>query len=496
MRAKPTIVSMLPLILAVAAGCGSRGSLYVSPLTPLPAVASPEAVVSVVPVTSRAVLVRPGGAAPEGVRISKGARHAALTPQGDRLVVLAGDAAGPRLDVVTLGTGEVATLATHGLFDEITFSKDGALAVLTYAAVARVAGLAARNLNEVEVVDLAAHTSARLQLDTGSLAPRGVLFAPRVGTRQLVAVTFDKGVAVFDALQPTLAPRRIAVRPASSTEEISILEALFSPDAHFLYLRAQGLDDVVVVELRDTGTRLEPSLNFLAGGTGLSDLELPLGEGQHEAVLAVYATSQEALLLDARGNDDKRVRLQLTDYLTRAHARADGTVLLYDAGRRTVAAWDPSRGKSGTVALDAPFAGVVFADDQGRAVFDHPGALSVVSVEEEASRLRLKVRAIQLAGGLSGRPVLDGSGRLFLANGENGTGYLVRLDLGSLELAQLALEEPAAEVMWLQAAGRVAVMHAGGQSLSFVDAQTLDRASSERVQGWALTGDFDRPEEE
>ena len=51
-----------------------------------------------------------------------------------RILATTGTPEAPVLDLVTLASGAVDTVATHGLFDEVSFSPDGSLAVLTYAA--------------------------------------------------------------------------------------------------------------------------------------------------------------------------------------------------------------------------------------------------------------------------------------------------------------------------------------------------------------------------
>lgn len=499
MRAR---LALLCLVLAPAVcACGKRGTLYDERLAPLPPLAAGAAVVSVVPQTHRAVLLRPGAQAPEAVRISEGARGAAVSPSGEVVAILAGSTQAPVLDLLTVATGRVDSVATHGVFDAVSFSPDGTLALLTYSSTSQVPGLAARNLNEIDVVDVPRLAVARMQLDTDSLAPRQVVFAPRGSGRQLVAVTFEKGVTLFDALSPALAPRRISVRPQGSTAEVSIAEALFAPQARFLYLRATGLDDVVVAELTDTGARIEASLNFLGGGVGLSDIELPLAAGQEEALLAVYGSSREAMLLDARGSQDRQARLTLADPLTRLHALPDGKVLLFGPNERALAAWDPAAGKSGAIALDATFRGTLFADELGRFVFEHPStaggaALSIVSLEEQETRLRLHSRSVQLSSPATAFAARDGAGRIFLGVSSDQP-YLVRLDLASLELGQVALDVPAAGLLMLSAGQQVAVLHGGDPAgdLTFVPVDDLERSKTERVVGWALTGDLDRPED-
>jgi len=348
----------------------------------------------------------------------------------------------------------------------------------------------------------------RLQLDTDNLAPRSVAFAPRVAAaRQLAAITFARGVAVFDALLPTRAPRRISIRPAGSASESSIVEALFSADGRFLFLRASGLDDVIVVSLgEDSQGELTASINFVAGGTGLTDIELPPTSLQSSGVLAVYSGSRQVMLLDADGIADRNVCLPLPDPLTRVQVLAGETVLVFDGGLRSVVAWDVSSGKSGQAVLEAGFDVFFVSPSLEKAIFRHPrvglhggsSALSVVSVSEDASRLRVRLHSIQLASAADALLLDDSGGRLFFAKQDAGRGFLVRLDLASLELAQMELDLPAWSLGLVSNSGTVAASHGGVDNgdLTFVPAHDLRRSSALRFIGFGLTGDLARVEEE
>lgn len=486
------------------ASCGTRGDLYVHRLKPLAPVAAADALVAVVPQTARAVLLRPGST-PKAVAISPSARVVGVAPAGDLVAIVGGPPRAPVVDLLTPQDEAVRTLAVHGVWDSVAFAPSGKLAVLTYAATSQVEGLAARNLNELDVLDLAAGKVTRVQLDTDSLAPRSVVFASPAASssQQLVAVLFDKGVAVFDALQPARPPRRISIRPAGSATDDVVRKALFSPDAHYLYLQVQGMDDVVVVELGADGSgELTANLNFVAGGTGLSDIDVPRGAHQQGNVLAVYTGTREAVMLDARGIEDNAVRLPLSDALTRIRALPDGKVLAFDGALRRVVAWEPATGKDGEVVLDAGFDAALFDDARLNAVFRHPtlgarnggSALSVVSIQDEVNRLHARVHSIQLAA-YADAFVLDGArGRVFFANSTDQY-FLTRLDLTTLELSQVVLDARAVGLAYLSAQDSVVALHAENPygDLTFASAEAPERATCVRVTGYALTGDADRP---
>lgn len=497
--------------LLLVSACGTRGGLYTAELEPLPYLAASDALVQIVPQTARAVIVPPDGSAPRSVAISDGARAAFLSPTLDRVAVIGGTARAPLLDVVTLA-GEagadtrVVTLPLPGAFDALHFSPDGRVGVLTYASDSR-SGLVARNLNEIAVVDLDAGTDPiRLQLETESLAPRQVLFAPPTEGSQRVAITFERGVAVFDALAPQRQARRINIRSRDDADTSSVLEALFSSDGRFLYLRASGIDDVIVIELgTDTEGELTASVNFVSGGVGLADIELPRGPGAENTVLALYAFSRELMLLDARGIEDNVLRLPLEASLTHLRTLADGSVLAFSPQSRTVAAWKPDSQISGVAVLDSPAdPEVLVSETLRRAVFRHLGgtALSVISVEEAVNRLRVRIHALQLTVPGSAFALDRFEQTLFFTTrAEQGQQpALVRMPLASLALSQIDLDLQGDQVLHLPAAKAVALVHANNPwgEVTFLPEAGLDRTAGVRVIDTAIAGDLDRafPEEE
>ncbi len=485
------------LVLLVALGCGTRGGLYTDALKPLPLLATRSSVVQVVPQTRRAVVLRPG-TRPLAVPISPGARSAAAVPGSDAVVILGGGLKSPKLDLVDAASATSETLDVPGLFDRVTLSPDGRYAVLTYAPGVP-SPLAARNLNEIALVELPSRAVVRIQLDTESLAPRAVVFGPDEPDRRLVAVALERGVALFDARRPELPPRRISIRPQGVESESSVLEAIFSSDARFLFVRASRVDDVIVVELEPTGSVPRASVNFVAGGTGLTDIELAPG-----GVLAVYAQSREAMRLDPRGVLDNVLRLPLPDTLTTARRLGDERVLFFDASSRHVTAWDVLDGRSGTAILDAPAENALVAAPLGKALFAHPStaaasgaaSLSVVSVEDASTRLRARIQSIQLLRPAAA-PTLDAAQeRLFFTPQNDAT--VVTLDLRTLAIAQVTLDTAASQILYLPDGDQLAVVHAGNPlgDVTFVPAGGENRGQAVRFSDFALAGALDRPRED
>lgn len=491
----------LVLIVALSA-CGRRGSLYEAELAPLPLVTTSSAVVQVVPQTNRAVVVRPGQARPSAVLVSSGARLATRVPGREVVAILSGSARAPTLDLVDLEANTIDTIEAPGAFDRMTFSPEGAFGILTYDA-SRSAGLAARNLNELALLNVGDATLTRISLDTEGVAPRFVQFAPAVGGRRLVAIALDRGLALFDALRPNVPPRRIALRPPGSTSDAGVLEFVFSRDTRWLFVRTLGVDDVVAIELGpEVGAPPSASINFIAGGVGLADLELA-PESAGDGVLAVYSTSQEAFLLDARGIQDNQRRVGLPAAFTQVAPIGPGRVLLWAPSTRAVLVWDVLDGRTGVATLAGlpdrswPLPALGRAALLLPAIDSSAAALDTLSVTEDPNRLRVRVQTVQLARKPTAFTFSDDQELLFAAVPQPaGLPAVVTVELRSLALSEIVLDVPITGLAHLANGGQLVAEHASPfGDLSVMPAGAVDRLAVTRFSDFALTGALDRPED-
>ncbi len=482
--------------------CGGRGTLFTQALKPLPAVATSTAIVTVVPQTNRAVIIRPATTTPSALVLSPGARLAARIPHADALVVLTGTPRAPTVDLVDLGQDQVQSLELPGYFDAVTFSPDGRFGVFTYDAATSSGPLVARNLNEVGLLTVGTRAVARLQLDTESLAPRGVLFGPSEANRQLVAVSLERGVAVFDALHPEVPARRITIRPPGTASESSVVEAVFSRDARWLFLRATALDDVIAIELGgEVGQPPSASINFVSGGRGLTDLEAS-PEGFPDSVLAVFALTRELWLLDARGIVDNSKKLLAPEAISTVAVLSGTRVLAWDSrGSKGVVAWDLFDGRSGSSVLDGTTTSATLVPSMGKALFFHSGtaaggpSLSTVTVADETNRLRLRLQSIQLSRTVQSSAIDDVSQRLFFS--VNASPAVVTLELGSLRLAELPIDTPSSTLHYLPDVDFLASVNASSDRLGDVTlwpAGEIERSRAIRFTDFLFTGDLDRAE--
>jgi hypothetical protein len=495
--------SLWLVILLATGGCGRRGSLYEGAIAPLPLVGTSNALVQVVPATRRAVIVTPGATSPSAVVIGSGARVASRVPGADLVAILSGTARAPRLELLDTGTRELTVLDPGSAFDRLTFSPEGRFAVLT-ADFEKTSGLAARNLNEAALLDVPSRTVTRLQLDVEGLAPRLVTFGPVETNRRLVAVALERGVALFDATRPEVPARRITLRPPGSTVENSVSQVLFSRDARWLFLRATGLDDVVVIELGpETGAPVSASINFVAGGTGLVDLELaPPSLG--DSVLALYAGIPEIVVLDARGIEDNVRRLPLSQVMGAMERLSDRRVIVW--GPSVAAVWDVVDGRSGVATLLGTPEKVTISASSERVMLSQansataPGVLTALTVSEEPNRLRLRTQPIQLARKPTASAVSVDGETMFLAV-PPGTGSaqtaLVTVEVRTLALTEVLLDAPVVNLFQLSSSGVLVAEHSVNVlgDVSLVPAGATERLSVTRLSDFALTGDLDRPED-
>lgn len=489
------------ILLAITA-CGGQGTLYTAPLKPLPTIATSSAIVTIVPQTNRAIVLRPDVTTPAALRLSAGARLARRVPHADALVVLTGTARAPTVDLIDVSANEVQSLPLPGFFDTITFSEDGRFGVFSYDAATSTGPLVARNLNEVGLLTVGDRTITRLQLDTESLAPRGVLFGPLEPNRQLVAVALERGVAIFDALHPEVPARRITIRPPGTSSESSVVESVFSRDARWLFLRATALDDVIAIELGpEIGQPVSASINFVSGGRGLTDLE-PSPEAFPDSVLAVYSITRELWLLDARGIVDNSKRLSSPEAISTVSVLGGSKVLAWDSrGSKGVVAWDLADGRSGSSVLDGATGSATLVPSMGKALFFHAttttggASLTTVTLAEETNRLRLRLQSIQLARSVQASAVDDASQRLFFA--VNASTAVVTLELATLRLAEMPLDTNSTTLHYLPELDFLASVNGASDRLGDVTmwpAGEVERPTAIRFTDFLLTGDLDRPE--
>jgi hypothetical protein len=402
---------LLALALLVAA-CGTRGDRWDDSLDPVGPVAAGVHLVWFVPTTGRVVAIDLAG---EEVRsFPAGAVPRALAAVDGGVAVLGGTGHRPGLRRLALPSGDATSLAVPAAYDRIAVAPGGTKAVLYFdpAAPPAPGSPAARNFNEIAVVDFATGAVRAVSLDTESLAPRGVVFSP---AGDLAAVVLDAAVALVDLADPAVHVR-IPLKLAGG-EELAPVEALFSPDAAFLYVRAAAARDVLAIEVRREAGELGGSVNFLfvPGADLVDDIVVPAGPGFERSVAAVFRSGATgiAALLDATGDASKGHLAPLSRRASGIEDLGGGRLLLYPATSasganvpRAVAAWEPLTdrldedllpGPSSRPPRFAPGAGFFFHDAVSLPGTGATPALTVVTVDDTGARLRVQLTSVGLA---------------------------------------------------------------------------------------------------
>jgi hypothetical protein len=377
-------------------------------------------------------------------------RNLTLTPDGATALVATGDANTPGLTRVGLVSGVLGQRIDIPLpvaTDVINVSPDGHYALLTHGPTSSGANVGVIDPNEAVVVDLSTNIPVRTNLGTGSANPISATFAvPNNGGTQLAAVLFNGAVAVLDLANPVEVLR--TPLQASGTTLLTPVKALFSTFVSsglgYLYVQAQGDDDIVTLALQAaTSTeKLSATLNFLAGGMGLSDIGVPSGAAASHTVLALYSGSQQAYSLDAAGLVDATLITPLSSAVSLLTPFSGSLQIAYSLGSSSVLFfWDVALGSATAVTLDGPLESIVVSPDGLHAAAAVNGTsfpeMVILTAQSASAEPKVSVHPLQL-GAAAISPAFDSSGQA-LYFGESNPDFLVRLDPSSLAYLTLPL---------------------------------------------------------
>ena len=329
------------LLLLVAAGCGTRSANWNGPLDVVGPVAASGNLVWLDRTASVVEVLDPSGTrSSQSVAVMQYPRDLAATPSG--FLVSGGRGDAPQVEVVALPGGTSSRVPVAGTYDHIAVSPDGAHAILYYDPSAGPApgGPAARNNNEVTVLDLKALTASVESLSTDSLAPDSVVFSP---DPTLAAIVMDTTLVLIDLTQPQ-SQVQIPLNLPNGTQ-LHPVKVLFAPDGSYLYVQAGGSDDVLALQVIHSNSGLSSAVNFLflPGAAGLTDIAVPQGSSFTHAVAALYQGpgNGSAALLDAAGDTSLTHSLQLTEPGTSISDLGGGMLLVSAAGSPRLTGWEP-----------------------------------------------------------------------------------------------------------------------------------------------------------
>lgn len=406
-------VVTLSLVLVAVGGCREADERFGDPAELVGPIPLASHVAYVHRGTHRLLLVEPTSGAVRSVALVEDIR--AVTEANAEVMVIGGGGRAPVLERVD-ATGATRRIELPGAYDRIEASPDGRFAILLYdpRATPAAGAPAARNANELAVVDLTAGSARREVLGTESVAPREVVYSAQ---GSLAAVLLDSAIAVVDLTGAAPALRIPLELPGG--DRLSPTKALFSPDAAFLYVHARASTDVLSIELLRDGTALRASINFLAGPAGaqLSDIAV-VGDGPSlvHAVAAAFlhAPSASLLLLDARGDTSLTREVEVRAVGTWLSPLEDGLVLFHanadtpgTTGGYAFAVWDPLAELADESTLGGTTVGPVHVAAGGLLVFEHQtavegtNAITVASTSREQGRLRVRASPVVVGGTLT-----------------------------------------------------------------------------------------------
>lgn len=443
----PSATAAVFSLLLFASACGSRGERWERPLEVEGPVVAADRLVFLDQTLARLLVFDGFG---ESAAFPVASKPHALAAHGDG-VLLIGGSANPILQRMELPSGRTSSLRLPEDFSRIALSPDGTRAILTFDP-GSLAQNPVRNLNEIAVVDFAARTATSVTLRTGSLAPRQVIFAPG---GELAAILLDETVALVE-LVPPLRHLQIPLGGQGGTR-LQPVKATFSQRGERLFVQTRESTEVLAVDVIRAATAFDATVNFLflPGAAALHDIIVP--EGLDDSVVALW--EGEAGLLAGSGDVS----------LTRATTVPPGARRIIDMGSgmlffhgvpgeppdmsSSIAAWEPLADRNGSDSLP----GRLLAPPQfaGDTIFlphlasGGQGALTVVTVDREGVRLRLRQQPLAV----SGRPVataVDELGRFYAALQQERmdddalhpfTGAVVGVDPVSLQAEGAVLDE-------------------------------------------------------
>lgn len=500
-----------------AAACGGRSTEWTQELTVHGPVVAADRLVYLHANAAVLTALDPSSSKPP-LHLDVLSRGRALAATPDGVVLVGGSGAEPGLDHVKLPSGERTRFGLPGAYDNVAVSADGRHLVLSYDPnrLPAPGGPAARNNNEITVLDLKSQAQKTLALRTESLAPQSVVFSP---DGVVVAVVLDAAVAFVDLADPSTHVHVPLKLPGGQV--LGPKKAVFSQDGAFLFVHASNSDDVLALEVLRSPGEIGSAINFLffPGASGLQDILVPDGPGFERSVVALYSSGNgtHMALLDAEGDSSKTKAAQLTRRLNSLANLGDGEVLGWNnpqrgsaEASRAIAGWLPLLGRmdedllQGSIQSEPRFS-------PGGAFFPHGtvgerAALTGVTLDDDGARLRVRLAPIILGGVPTATALDSDGGTLFVSvavaredsgailDGTSGkVGSIVALQADSLGIGGLALDSPVTR-LGVVGAHLYALHQASFGDVTFAPLSKLERDSARRVTGFLAGGLADRGE--
>ncbi|GAB4297095.1 MAG: hypothetical protein Kow0090_12270 [Myxococcota bacterium] len=280
-------------------------------------------------------------------------------PDGKKVIALSHLT--PMLSIIE-GNKITKEIALRSRYDDMKIRVDGKIGALFFSAdnskrniysfderFVNVEGASsAVNLNELSFVNLDSGEARVITLTSSSMkGPNQIIFAnPQTGdapSENLAAILLDTGVAVCDVLKGGEAEgdvpcRLIPLVNTSSGSNYIAVEALFSADNKYLFVRTSNLDDIAAVRLDYDGKSIEASLNVMTSPfSGLSSIHILEGENYKDNLLAVYASRRGVAMLNAESKSEDEFKIE-----NLVVSPSVGATIMNDGGSQYLVAADNS----------------------------------------------------------------------------------------------------------------------------------------------------------
>lgn len=367
--------------------------------------------------------------------------------------------------VLTTTGSKFDQLALPAAFTGLQLAADGDVAVAYHAAgVAAVDGLV--NTDDVALLDLMAGTVRAATLADLAQAPQSAVVSAPIaaadGEHRLVLLLGASKLGIADFGPAAV---RTQVVPLSADPKVTVapqqVVVQSGPEGVSLFVRANGLADVLHLQLDLNQTALQVALDQIAAGQQPVQMQVvDVPEGRR--VLTVGSSRQQLAWLDPETGTGQQLALSAGVGELMAATSPTGTPLAigWMAGSRAVTVVDlpnltKKKGKAVSVlTLDAPLQSVQV--EAGKLIARHPVAAPALTVVDLATQKRSTFATKAPASAM--RLV---AGQLWLLMPDGADSLLAKVALADLRGEVLALGEPASALLRLGDSG-VAVAGSGG----------------------------------
>jgi hypothetical protein len=369
-------------------------------------------------------------------------------------------------------------------------------------------------MNQVQVLDFGnSETQPPLALETGGLSPRGVSFLPQGSGDfdDIAVILVDNGLVILDMRDPGVQPLwvRFTNSPGGLAVPAEVVFGTFSnADGGYIYVRLQGSDDVLSINLIREAGHLHRNIKFLntPAGSRPSDLLVLQGSEFSDKVFVVYGTAAgSAAILDANAiqTDEQLFSFDIPVLYAERLLGADGRELVAVYNPNSSAARlfvvDPLSGEVETVQFQDRFDRIAIPDQGSHLVAFHPTltqtatpGMRVVRMEPHSTsgRLTHRIATYSLDAKLNSFTFADDRRTMLAALQLSPSTFQLDLETGGYGALELDRRPVSAGLVPGSAWSYFQHQHPLG-SLTLAPLNKFDRDHAVMIEGFILMGLLD-----